>query len=189
VNAASDAECLISVDIEASGPTPGTGSIIAIGACVVGHPEIAFTVDVRPLPDLPWSESAEQVHGLSREHLERNGTEPAAAMERFERWVLEVANGRWPVFVGFNAPFDWMFVADYFARFLGRNPFGISALDIKSYAMGRDGLRRWEQTRKEHLRARYPVSLPHTHTAVDDARAQAELLCHLMAGTGALDER
>ncbi len=27
-------------------------------------------------------------------------------------------------FVAFNASFDWMFVKDYFHRFLGRNTFG-----------------------------------------------------------------
>ena len=43
------------------------------------------------------------------------------------------------MFVGFNAAFDWMFVADYFERYLGRNPFGYTALDIKAFAMGRLG--------------------------------------------------
>ena len=33
------------------------------------------------------------------------------------------AAGRRPVFVGFNATFDWMFVADYLWRFAGRDPF------------------------------------------------------------------
>ncbi len=32
-------EVLISVDVETSGPTPGTGSLIAIGACPVFDPD------------------------------------------------------------------------------------------------------------------------------------------------------
>ena len=40
------------------------------------------------------------------------------------------------VFVGFNAPFDWSFVNYYFHRFLGHNPFGFTAVDIKAYYMG-----------------------------------------------------
>jgi len=31
-------EVLVSVDVETSGPTPGTGSLIALGACLVVAP-------------------------------------------------------------------------------------------------------------------------------------------------------
>ena len=70
----------------------------------------------------------------------------------FATWVDDACAGRTPIFVGFNAPFDWMFVADYFWRYLGRNPFGISALDLKSYFMARDGVADWEQTRARQRR-------------------------------------
>ena len=61
-------------------------------------------------------------------------------MADFAAWVERVTpEGSLPVFVGFNAPFDWMFVNEYFHRHLGRNPFGHVAVDIKAYAMGRDG--------------------------------------------------
>lgn len=39
-------------------------------------------------------------------------------------------------YVGFNASFDWSFVNYYFDLFLGENPFGIAALDIKSMYSG-----------------------------------------------------
>ena len=71
-------------------------------------------------------------------------------MRSFVDWVDTVAAGRRPVFVGFNATFDWMFVADYVWRFVGRNPFGISGLDIKALYLGRhlDEVRRWGRQRR-----------------------------------------
>jgi DNA polymerase III epsilon subunit-like protein len=176
-----NAEVPISVDIEASGPSPGTGSLVAIGACLVDHPEVAFYREIRPIDGLPWEASAEAVHGLTRDHLAARGLDPAMAMAEFATWIAEVApEGSRPVFVGFNAPFDWMFVADYFHRFLGRNPFGISAIDLKSVFVGRHGIAEWAQTTKRHVLAVHPVSRVHTHNALDDARMQAELAGELL---------
>jgi DNA polymerase III epsilon subunit-like protein len=124
---------------------------------------------------MPWSDDAEAVHKLPRADLERRGRPPAEAMARFAEWIEATAEGSRPVMVGFNAPFDWMFVADYFYRFLGRNPLGISALDLKSLFMGRFGVASWSETTKAHVARFVPVSLPHTHNALDDARMQAEL--------------
>ena len=84
------------------------------------------------------------------------------------------------MFVGFNAPFDWMFVADYFWRYLGRNPFGVSALDPKSMYMGLSGTERWADTRKVHISERLDINLEPTHNALDDARDQARLARELL---------
>lgn len=168
-------EQLISVDIEASGPSPNTGSLLSIGACPVDDPSVGLYLELKPLPEMPWSPEAERVHGLDRDRLEREGLEPADAMARLDAWLSETCGARQPIFVGFNAPFDWMFVADYFWRFLGRNPFGISALDLKSYYMGREAIEEWEQTRRVYLDRRYDLAADHNHHALDDARGQARL--------------
>lgn len=168
-------ERLISVDIEASGPTPSTGSLLSIGACTVDDPSVGVYLELKPLPDMPWSVDAQEVHGLDSDRLEQEGLEPADAMARLEDWLAEVCGDQQPVFVGFNATFDWMFVADYFWRFLGRNPFGISALDLKAYYMGREGIDEWEQTRRIYLDRRYDLAADHNHHALDDARGQARL--------------
>jgi DNA polymerase III epsilon subunit-like protein len=115
------------------------------------------------------------VHKLTPEHLASDGLEPADAMGRLDVWVRDQAAGRWPVFVGFNAPFDWMFVADAFWRYLGRNPFGISALDLKSLYMGSHGVASWEQTRKVDIERELGLRFEHTHNALQDARDQARL--------------
>jgi DNA polymerase III epsilon subunit-like protein len=105
-------------------------------------------------------------------------------MGQLADWLGTVAAGRQPVFVGFNAPFDWMFVADYLWRHLGRNPFGISALDLKSYFMGRERIARWSGTRKIHARERYGIALDESHHALADARDQALLARVLMGRDG-----
>ena len=75
-----------------------------------------------------------------------------------------------------------MFVADYFWRYLGRNPFGISALDLKSYYMARVGVTRWEETRRAYVDERLALAPDHTHHALEDARGQAALARALMGG-------
>jgi DNA polymerase III epsilon subunit-like protein len=174
-------EVLVSVDIEASGPTPATGSLLSIGACCVNDPEQRFYRELHPLPDRPWDRGAERIHGLSEARLREQGLPPAQAMTDFVDWVDQVAGHARPVFVGFNAVFDWMFVAEYLARFVGRNPFGHSALDLKSLYMGREGVERWADTEKVRIAERYPVEPQHTHHALDDALMQAALARALLA--------
>lgn len=168
-------EVPISVDVETSGDSPSTGSLLSVGACLVDDPSVGIYLELKPVPDRPWSAEAEGVHHLTRDRLEREGLEPAEAMHRLADWVGEVAGSGRPVFVGFNAPFDWMFVADYLWRHVGRNPFGISALDLKSLYMGSHGVARWEETRKLHIERRLGLRFEHTHNALHDARDQARL--------------
>jgi DNA polymerase III epsilon subunit-like protein len=168
-------EVLISVDIEASGPTPSVGSMLSIGACLVDDPEVAIYLELKPMPDQPWDDQAARVHGLEKKHLEEFGLEPQDAMRQFDTWVTTAADGAWPVFVGFNAPFDWMFVADYFWRYVGRNPFGISALDLKSYYMALVATDSWEETRRVNIDKKLNLEPDHSHQALEDARGQAAL--------------
>src|SRR5690606_26480990 len=130
------AETLISVDVETAGPHPSGYSMLSIGACPVDDPTRGFYVELKPVNDRITTE-AYSIGGLTLEHLEENGVEPGDAMQRFADWIADVVpEGDVALFVGFNAAFDWMFVCDYFHRFLGQNPFGHSAIDIKSYYLG-----------------------------------------------------
>ncbi len=176
------AETWISIDVETSGPTPHTGSLISIGACLVDDPDTGLELRLRPESGLPWLADAEAIHRLDRATLERDGLPPAEAMAALERWIAEVTPaGSRPVMVALNAAFDWMFIADAFWRHLGRNPFGPSALDIKALYLGlhMPEVDRWALTGRRAMLERYPVALPHTHEALDDAREQA-VLCRLM---------
>ena len=166
-------ETYISVDIEASGPIPGEFSLLSIGACIVGQTDRNFYAELKPIND-NYVQRAMEVNGLSLEKLKTGGEEPAAAMARFEQWIKTVTGENRPVFVGFNATFDWSFTHWYFIKFLGRDPFGISGLDIKAYFMGKHKLY-WRETIKKKIRSLYPPKTAHTHNALDDAKEQAEI--------------
>ena len=59
------------------------------------------------------------VLGKALEHYDANGLDAAEAMARFQTWIVKLIQGKKPVFVGFNAPFDWSFINYYFHRFTG----------------------------------------------------------------------
>jgi DNA polymerase III epsilon subunit-like protein len=120
------------------------------------------------------------------ETLAAEGVPPAEAMQRFADWVERIVpEGVRPILTALNAPFDWMFVNDYFHRYLGRNPFGHSALDIKAYCMGWCGVS-WKQTSYSQIRRRYLGDKPLAHNALEDAIDEAELfeamLAHRLSG-------
>jgi ribonuclease T len=167
-------EIFISVDVETAGPIPGEYSLLTIGACDVDNPERTFCCDLRPI-NRNADPKALEISGLSLEHLDRTGLLPHVAMERLDAWVRKdsAGDGRL-VFVGLNAPFDWSFVNYYFHRFLGRNPFGFAALDIKAYFMGATGCR-WADTRSSHMAERLKPRRSADHQALHDAQYQAEL--------------
>lgn len=173
-------EAYISVDVETSGPTPAEFSLLSLGACPVDDPSRTFYAELQPTT-LAADPAALVVSGLSLEHLVDHGAPPAEAMARFAAWVEEVTpRGRRPVFVAFNAAFDWMFVADYFRRFGVPNPFGHSALDIKALYMGATG-EPWERTGFAAVAARLGLSPELPHHALEDALIQAEIFRRIAA--------
>ena len=169
----SDEEVYISVDVETSGPIPGEYSMLSIGACGVDAPEEQFECLLKPMTDRADS-AAMAVSGLSLDRVRRDGLDPADAMAKFRDWVIRTAGERRPVLVAFNAPFDWSFVNYYFHRFLGDNPFGFTALDIKAFYMG-VAQTSWGETRSSRMRKKLGASSEGNHDALCDAVAQAEL--------------
>lgn len=136
-------EIFISVDVETSGPIPGEYSLLSIGACSAFDPDIGFTCQVKPISD-QFDPKALEVTGLSMKDLASCGLEPDKAMTAFFDWLSSLAGpDDTIVFVGFNAPFDWSFINYYFHRFVGENPFGFTALDIKALYMGATGCSSW----------------------------------------------
>lgn len=167
-------EILISIDVETSGPIPGEYSMLSIGACAVDNPDQRFECYIQPMTDRA-DPKAMEVSGLSLEDLKRTGLRPEEAMDRLERWAKALTDETGElVMVGFNAPFDWSFINYYFHRFLGRNPFGFSAIDIKAYYMG-VAASTWRDTRSSVMREKLSASLEGDHNALHDALSQAEL--------------
>lgn len=167
-------ELYISVDIEASGPIPGEYSMLSLGACVVGHPELAIYLELQP--DSPKHDpEAVGITGFDLDELANTGLTPLDAMQALTAWIKQVSGAdKKPIFVGLNAPFDWSFVNYYFHKYLGENPFGFAALDIKAYYMGAFNLD-WKQTKSSHMTANLLPQTSPTHNALEDARFQAEL--------------
>jgi DNA polymerase III epsilon subunit-like protein len=177
------AEFYISVDVETSGPNPSEYSLLSIGACPLSDIGRTFYVELQPLND-GADPAAMAVSNLSLEQLAQYGVPPAKAMASFETWVMsQVTPEQRPVFVAFNAAFDWMFVNDYFHRFLGRNPFGHSALDVKAFYMGLKGVP-WSETSMRHVAARYLGGRQLSHNALSDAQNQAELFQKMLDEAG-----
>lgn len=172
-------EDFISVDIEASGPVPSLFSMLSIGACLVRSPEDGFYAELKPINSKADPEAI-AVSGLHLATLQETGLPPALAMSNFADWIANVSSPRQAIFVGFNACFDWTFVNWYFHRYIGVNPFGHAALDIKSYYMGLEGTS-WHQTSMSRLPNRFLPGHALTHHALDDAKSQAVIFSKMMA--------
>ena len=165
-------EVYISVDVEAAGPLPPTYSMLSLGAVDVNDPKATFYVELKPINDASVP-GAMKVVDRTLQDFARTGREPKEAMVAFRDWLASVAKGGKPVFVGFNATFDWAFVNFYLQEYLGENPFGIGGIDIKSYYMGLSGVA-WEDTRSSRIPKEFKdSSRQHTHNALDDAIEQA----------------
>ena len=154
--------------------------MISLGACTLTQPRQTFYIEIKP--DKPDSlPDALAISGLNMEKLAFEGVEPKIAMQALADWLEKIIPAEEkPLFVAFNAPFDWMFVNDYLLRYLGHNPFGHAALDIKSYYMGQEGVD-WSQTSmrfiSDHLQGNGPLS----HNALQDAIDQAILFEKMLA--------
>ena len=129
-------ELWFSVDVECSGQTPLDGSLISIGACLVDDPATTFYVELKPDPAKAWGHKEERVHRLTRAHLEEHGIDRIEGVRHFAEWVRTTAEATAPesspLLIGFNTPFDWMWLVMAFTEAGVRNPFGMSAVDLKS---------------------------------------------------------
>ncbi|OJX38043.1 MAG: DNA polymerase III subunit epsilon [Chloroflexi bacterium 44-23] len=172
-------ELYISVDVETAGPFPSQYALLSIGACLVSNTDINFYTELQPdRPDfLPESL---KISGLQMQSLQQTGQPPLTAMTAFAEWVRTVTpRGDRPVFVALNAPFDWMFINDYFYRYIGSNPFGHSALDIKAFYMGYSGVE-WSQTSFRHINRFLNHETCLAHNALKDAQDQAAIFLAIL---------
>lgn len=164
----------VSVDIESSGPFIGTHSMLQIGACIVGNVQQTFTRLLVPISD-HVEEQAMKIVAKPLNYFFENGIDPVRVMAEFSDWVRSITGDGNPIFVGFNAAFDWGFVNWYFLKYgSGPNPFGYAPLDIKAYYAGLTGCS-WDDTRSSRIQERFKTGEPHTHDALDDAIEQAEM--------------
>lgn len=181
-----DKECYLSTDIEADGPIPGEFSMLSFAsvAIVPDKGEIgSFSSNLHRLPSagqdegtMTWWENHPEAYKACRRDLQ----EPGPAMHDYFRWMKHIADsGYRPVFVGYPATYDFMFIYWYLMFFVGECPFGFQGLDMKSYAMAKLGTS-FKGTIKKVMPESWFSGRKHTHRAIDDAREQGELFMAML---------
>ena len=176
-------EIYVSTDVETDGPIPGPHSMLSFGsAAYMPDKQVVSTFSVNleaiegasPHPETAaWWAKQPDAWAACRQDL----VTPSVAMKRYVAWLKELP-GR-PVFVGYPASFDFMFVYWYLMRFAGESPFSHSALDIKTYAMA--VLRTdYRESTKKKMPKRWFDRHAHTHVALDDAIEQGALFCNML---------
>lgn len=178
-----DVEIYVSTDVEADGPIPGRNSMLGFGSAAYLEDKTltgTFSANLETLegatPDprtMEWWGRNQDAWNACRQ----NPVEPKKAMMDYSRWLKSLP-GR-PVFVGYPASYDFMFVYWYLIRFTGESPFSHSALDIKTlaFALLKKGYRK---STKKNMPRHWFDDLPHTHNALDDAVEQGALFCNIL---------
>lgn len=176
-------EIYISVDVETDGPIPGPNAMLSIGAAAFtadGSMLSTFSANLYPIegsnPD-PYTAKWWLSQPEAWAEVLRDRQEPVQVMKAFSQWV-ESQPGK-PVFVGYPAGFDFLFVYWYLIKYTGFSPFSFSALDIKTLAMA---------TLKCDYRNAVKRNFPkfwfsddtHDHIAVHDAIEQGRMFCKIL---------
>lgn len=178
------AEIYVSTDVEADGPIPGPHSMLSFGSAAYTFDKKllgTYSANLITLPDaqgepttMAWWQTQPEAWAACRE----NPREPAEVMPEYARWLKQLPGK--PVFVGYPAAYDFLFVYWYLIRFHGESPFSHSALDIKTYAMALLGSEYRQAVKRAYPRAWFD-DIPHTHVALDDALGQGALFCNMLA--------
>lgn len=176
-------ETYISVDVEADGPIPGKHSMLSLGAAAYDESGLlldTFSINIRPLPDASQDPATMLFWDKNKAAYEAtlvNQVPALNAMMRFDEWVAQFNS---PVFVAYPTGFDFTFVHWYFMNFLCRDPFGFSALDLKTFAMAVLGTSYKGTTKKTMPKDWFTTKLKHSHVALDDAIEQGELFISML---------
>lgn len=176
-------ETYVSTDIETDGPIAGRHSMLSLGSAAYAPDGIlidTFSANLEPLPEavadakaMAWWKTQETAWACCRKDAEP----PGEVMARYLAW-LKALPGK-PVFVAYPSAFDFPFVYWYLLEFTAENPFGYSAIDIKTYAMAL--LQRpYRLCGKRSMPAEWIGPSAHTHVAIDDAIEQGRIFCNMM---------
>ncbi|MEV4344845.1 exonuclease [Actinoplanes sp. NPDC049596] len=180
-------EIFVSTDVETDGPIPGRNSLLSFGSAAFRSDGTMIGTHTANLTTLPgagadpdtmawWARNPE-----AWQNCRSDPRDPGEAMSDYRGW-LEALPGK-PVFVGYPAAFDFMFVYWYLVRFTGGSPFSHSALDLKSYAMAVLGSDFRATTKRTMPRDWFGPSR-HTHVALDDAIEQGHLWLAMRRAAG-----
>jgi len=188
-----------SADVETDGPIPGPYSMLSFALVPAGvfdgesfrRPAAdgdVFYAQLRPISE-EFQPEALAVNGLDRDVLLREGTDPKQAMEDAAHWISSRCGTGTPVLVAYPLSFDWSWLYWYFVRFAGSSPFRHShCFDIKTAVAVKCGIPIAEAGRKR-LPPELQSQRAHTHHAVDDAIAQAEVFAKVFEYRGPVQNK
>ncbi len=176
-------EIYVSTDVETDGPIPGPHSMLSLGSAAYTADKQLISTFSANLETLPGAVPHQKTAAWWKTQPEAwaacrlNPRDPGVVMGEYVTWVKSLPGI--PVFVGYPAGFDFLFVYWYLMYFMNHSPFSFSALDIKSYAMAvlkKD----YRKTVKKNMPKRWFDDLPHSHVALDDAIEQGALFCNML---------
>ena len=175
-------EIYVSVDIESDGPIPGDNSMLSIGSAAYAESGLlisTFSANIMPLQAAVqnpvtmdfWSKQPK-----AREELQKERLAPGIVMHQYLEWLqtLSTDPDTTLVFVAYPAVFDFPYVHWYLIHFVGIDPFGFSALDLKTYAMATLNLK-FSQTYKSNMPKEWLNRNHPPHVALADAIEQGEM--------------
>ena len=184
-----------SADVETDGPIPGPYSMLSFALVYAGsfdgdkfvRPaayDRNFYRELRPISNR-FEVEALRVNGLDRERLCSSGDEPRDAMFDAGNWVKGIAGQSKPVLVAFPVSFDWTWLYWYFINFNPEgSPFGYSqCFDVKT-ALAVKGKQPISVSGRSRIDRTLTSKHRHTHHAVDDAIAQAEIFANIFEWGG-----
>lgn len=173
----------MSTDIEADGPIPGPNSMLSFGSAAFskdGDLLDTFTRNLDLLPDstpdpdtMDWWSTQPDAWAECR----KDTVSPVIAIPEYCGWLKSLPGK--PVFVGYPASYDQMFIHWYLIRFAGEDPMGFSGIDIKTYAMCLLGTS-FKETSKRSMPKRWFSNDPHNHVALGDAIGQGRLFLNML---------
>lgn len=177
---------LFSVDVETNGSIPGDNSMLSLGAAAFaadnGQLLSTFYINFAELENstpnadtMVWWSKNQEAYDQTRQDV----VDPKLGIGQFVSWVNKTCGKDKPVFVGYPATFDFMFVYHYIIHFGYQSPFSFSALDIKTYACAMLKLPYREATKKNMPKSWFSGD-KHTHNALDDALEQGKLFINML---------
>lgn len=176
-------EIYVSTDVETNGPIPGIYSMLSMGSAAFSPDKkllSTFSANFELLPDaeadpdtMEWWKTQPEAWKAHRENIEQ----PEIIMPKYVKWLKELPGK--PIFVGYPAGFDFLFVYWYLIKFAKESPFSFSALDIKSYAAAVLGSN-YKDAVKRNMPKEWFDNAPHNHKALDDAIGQGLLFCNML---------
>ena len=170
---------LIVVDVETTGIDPANDAVVQIAACkldAAGHlQEPPFMTYVRP--ERPISATAHAIHGLSLHDLQM-APPVAEAIHAFDAYARPDA-----VLCGHNIAFDAAFLRAAYTSAGKAYPFDYHMLDVWSisfFILGTQGVHLRSHTLSA-LCELYGIPRGQKHDALEDVRATASILHHMLA--------